>query len=189
MLEWVNECFFLMNIIYKVIKQLGTLCLVDRTSVVILSLALNPISVESLFILLPSHVPYVGIVHLWDEQHNTQVGELPRKMCQVPLPLKNRLFICWYAISAITGKTRLLTVERHLNAVTYQDETLKPVAIPNLHNPGPKPILRDGSARPHGARTITEWPANRPDLNPAKHSRDQFGCPVRARADQHSHVG
>lgn len=39
--------------------------------------------------------PFVGIVHLLGEQHSWAVGESPRTMCQVSLPLSNRLFLCW----------------------------------------------------------------------------------------------
>jgi len=46
----------------------------------------------------------------------------------------------WSGIS-ITGKTRLVIIEGHLNAVTYQDDILQLVAIPYLHNLGPNSIL------------------------------------------------
>jgi len=82
----------------------------------------------------------------------------------------------WGGIS-ITGNTRLVIIEGHVNAVRYQDEILQPVAIPYLHNLGPNSILQDDHARPHRARVITdylqnvgvegmEWPAKSPDLKP-----------------------
>lgn len=55
-------------------------CLVNHISVVISSLTLNLISLESLFILLSIDVPVVGILHLGDDHHNSDLGEDPWKM-------------------------------------------------------------------------------------------------------------
>lgn len=45
-------------------------------------------------------------------------------------------------------KTRLVTTEGHLCALTYGDEILQPVATPHLYNLGPNPTLQDDSAPP-----------------------------------------
>lgn len=71
-------------------------CLLDHISVVTSSLTLNLISLESLFISLSIDVPFVGILHLGDDQHNSDLGEGPWKMCHICLPLKSSLFVCWY---------------------------------------------------------------------------------------------
>jgi len=95
----------------------------------------------------------------------------------------------WGAIS-ITGKTRLVIIKGHLNAVRYRDEILQPVAIAYLHNRGPNSIPQDDNARPHRARVITdylqnvgvermEWPAKSPVRNPIEHLWDQLGRVVR----------
>jgi len=105
----------------------------------------------------------------------------------------------WGGIS-ITGKTRLVIIKGHLNAVSYRDEILQPVVIPYLHNLGPKSILQDDNANPHRASVIAdylqnvegermEWPAKSPDLNPIEHLWDQLGPAVRVKSDQHSHPG
>lgn len=36
-----------------------------------------------------NNVPFVRIMHLWDDRHNREVGEFPRKTCQISLSLKN----------------------------------------------------------------------------------------------------
>lgn len=51
---------------------------------------------ESLFPFFSNDVPFVMNIHLLDEQYNWEVGEAPREMCQIYLPLKNSLFFHWY---------------------------------------------------------------------------------------------
>lgn len=48
----------------------GTLSLVDRISVVTLSLALNLVPLERLFSSLSSDVSFGRIVHLWGKEYN-----------------------------------------------------------------------------------------------------------------------
>lgn len=55
---------------------------------------------------------------------------------------------------SITGKTRLVTTQSHLNALKYQDTILQLVASPYLHNLGRNPIIQDVNARAHRARVI-----------------------------------
>uniref|UniRef100_A0A667ZNY4 Transposase Tc1-like domain-containing protein n=1 Tax=Myripristis murdjan TaxID=586833 RepID=A0A667ZNY4_9TELE len=97
----------------------------------------------------------------------------------------------WGGIS-LTGKTRLVIIGGNLNAETYRDEILQPVAIPYLHSLGPNSVLLDDNARPHRAGFIRdylqslavermEWPASSPDLNPIERLWDQLGRAVRAR--------
>lgn len=51
----------------KLIEKTGTLYLVGHIYVVTLSLALNLGSLENLFISLSDNVPFVRIVHFWDD--------------------------------------------------------------------------------------------------------------------------
>lgn len=94
----------------------------------------------------------------------------------------------------IATKTRVVSIGGHLNAVTYQDETLQPVAIPDHHNVGANPTPQ---GHPHGARVTTDYPhneavertgcpANSPDLSPSEHLWDHLRHAAR---DQHNHVG
>lgn len=77
-------------------KKVWTLCLVDRISVVILSLELSLVTDESLFVSLSSDVPFVWIIHVLVDQHTGEAGEVPGKWGQISLPLTNSLFTCWY---------------------------------------------------------------------------------------------
>lgn len=60
------------------LKKFGTLCLFDHIYVVTLSLTLNLVSLESLFHF--SDVSFVGIMYLWNDQHNREEAEVARKM-------------------------------------------------------------------------------------------------------------
>lgn len=53
------------------------------------SLASNLVWLESLFRSLSDDVPFVRVVRRLDERHKGDVGDVPRKMCQISFPLKN----------------------------------------------------------------------------------------------------
>ena len=70
-------------------KKFGNLSLVDHFSVVTVLLALNFISLESLFIYLYNDAPVVMNMHLWAEQHSWLCGWVPRasEMWKMSLPM------------------------------------------------------------------------------------------------------
>ena len=59
-------------------------------------LALNFISLESLFISLYNDAPVVMNMHLWAEQHSWLSGWVPSEMWKMSLPMSNSAFSCWY---------------------------------------------------------------------------------------------
>lgn len=87
-------------------------------------------------------------------------------------------------------KTRPVTTEGHLSAVTYRDEILQPAAVPYLHNLGPNSLLQEDGARltePGLSQTTVavermERPAN--SLDPTEHWWDQL-----PQSDRHNHAG
>lgn len=99
----------------------------------------------------------------------------------------------WGGISLHT-KTPLAVVNGNLNAVQYQQQILRPHAIPHLHANRGMQLVQD-NAPCHNARTtrqllqqqnirLIDWPSRSPDLNPIEHVWDELGRRVRARRQQ-----
>ena len=100
----------------------------------------------------------------------------------------------WGGITS-TGRTPLVVINGHLNAVRYRDEIILPYVIPFVQGQQCHIKLQQDNARPHVAWVVRDclaqqnidvlpWPAVSPDLAPIEHVWDEMQRRVRALPNQ-----